>query len=105
MRGILAAAPSGSHITSQIQSIPIVLIYLACLAIFVLLSLKVGEGAWHHIVVAFIFGVLFTVAIPKSAGELSSYSSTSHRVVADAVLVTVMFIGLILTVRDKRNSK
>ena len=105
MKGILAAtAPSGSHITSQITAVPILLIYLAVVAIFILVSLKLGSSAWHHVVAALILGMFLPVAIPKAGADLSSFSDPSHRVAADAVLIVVLLAVLIMTVRDKRNS-
>jgi hypothetical protein len=103
MKGILAATPSGSHVVSQISSVPIIAVYLVVVAIFILVSLKLGSSAWHHIVVALALGLFALVAIPGMATKLSSFSSPGHRIIEDIILLVFLLFALIFTFRDKRN--
>ena len=102
MTAVLAGASGTSHLISTVQSVPLVLIYLAAVAIFVLVAIKTGGAAWHHLVAGLILGVMSIVAIPAGAAKLSGLSGTRDRVLVDAILVIVMLATVIMTFVDSK---
>ena len=98
MTGTLAAS-SGGGVTKIVQSIPLIVIYLATLGVYGFAIFKLNGSPWHKILAVFTFliGLFFTVAIPKASIKMATLSALGYRPDVDIVMMLLLLVALIMT--------
>ena len=102
---VLAATSSGG-VVKFVQSVPLVVFYLATVAAagFAIFKLRAGSITWHKALAVFTFvlGTFITVAIPKVSVWLIKFTAVNERLYVVVPLVILALTALIMTILENK---